>query len=104
MPMTTKTQPLKEFMLANSLTCFFVNDDPEGLSGEQGIFFDSEGVNIYDLIDDYVEERSWDYLVQATFDALSELVEVHPYARLTGKFFLDDNKLCFEKHRQYFCD
>ena len=102
--MFAMTQPLKEFMIANSLTCFFVNDNPEGLSGDQGIFFDSEDVNIYDLIDDDVNERSWDHLVQSTFDALSELVEIHPYARLTGKFFLEDNELRFEMHRQYFCD
>jgi hypothetical protein len=102
--MTGNTQTLKEFMLFNSLSCLFVDDDPHGISGEQGIFFESEGVSIYDLIDDYMEDRTWDHLVQATFNALSELVEVHPYARLTGRFFLEDNELCFEKHRQYFRD
>ena len=100
--MPTGITTLKEFMLQNSIEMFYVNDDPEGLSGDEGIFFDCAQMSFFDLIWSDEDDSIWDDFVQFVFDALGEASIEHPYARLTGYFFLENGELHFETENLYF--
>ena len=98
--MTESIDFLKAFMITNSIDTFFVNDDPEGISGEQGLFFECADRDIYELLNDN-EESGWDDFVQAIFGSLNQLVDGYPCAQIAGHFHLKGQELSFEKRTQY---
>jgi hypothetical protein len=100
--MNSETTALKEFMITNGIDTFFVNDDPDGVSGDQGIFFDCDHPDFESLIYSDDDDSLWDNFLHSVFDALGVLVAKHPYARLAGSFVLVDGELTFRQKLQYF--